>query len=65
MEHVNATYLRALAAGLQLRVKPPDDDEFAPLFDASSTAMAVLLRPSTIVNPGAWQFKIDGADDAA
>ncbi len=53
MEHVNATYLRALAAGLQLRVKPPDDDEFVPLFDASSTAMAVLLRPSTIVNPGA------------
>ena len=65
MEHVNAIYLRALAAGLQVRVKPPYDDEFVPLFDASSTAMAVLLRPSTIVNPGVWQFKIDGADDAA
>lgn len=63
MEHTNATYLRALASGQQVLVKPPYDDEFIPLFDASSTALAALLRPSTIVNPGIWEFKVKGIED--
>ncbi|UBB18327.1 hypothetical protein [Comamonas odontotermitis] len=63
MEHTNAPYLRALASGQQVLVKPPYDDEFIPLFDASSTALAALLRPSTIVNPGIWEFKVKGIED--
>ncbi|WP_395026327.1 hypothetical protein [Comamonas odontotermitis] len=63
MEHINAPYLRALASGQQVLVKPPYDDEFIPLFDASSTALAALLRPSTIVNPGIWEFKVKGNKD--
>lgn len=63
MEHINASYLRALASGQQVLVKPPYDDEFIPLFDASSTALAALLRPATIVNPGIWEFKVKGIED--
>lgn len=63
MEHLNAPYLRALASGQQVLVKPPYDDEFIPLFDASSTALAALLRPATIVNPGVWEFKVKGIED--
>ena len=63
MEHLNASYLRALASGQQVLVKPPYDDEFIPLFDASSTALAALLRPATIVNPGVWEFKVEESQE--
>lgn len=58
MEHINASYLRALADGQQIYAKRPGDDDFEPLTCTSTTAFHALLLPTTN-QLSAWEFKIE------